>query len=119
MPVRAEPARTALPALCAALSLFCADTDAEAGAWSQPKGQGLAITTVTVSRASDGFDEFGAVVKTPEFAKEDYELYGEYGLTSRFTALLHTRYTRLHPDPPSQSASGLAEGELGLRYGLY
>jgi hypothetical protein len=120
-PTEPERVSRGRPAVCAVLSVFAvawAAPEALAGAWSQPKGQGIAVTTVTVSRASDGFDEFGAVAKTPKFRKEDYELYGEYGLTDRLTALLHTRYTRLHPDPPSERASGLAEGELGLRYGL-
>ena len=93
--------------------------DARAGAWPQEKGHGLAIATVTVSRASDGFDDSGAIVETPEFRKEDYELYSEYGLTNRITALLHTRYSDLHPEKPGVNASGLAEAELGMRYGLY
>jgi hypothetical protein len=104
-------------ALCVA---FCClgISEAEAGAWTQAKGHGLVITAATVSHATDGFDAVGAVADTPEFRKEDYELYGEYGLTGRLTALIHTRYTDLHPDPPGARASGLAEGELGLRYRL-
>lgn len=114
----AERHRILGAALCAAAFVFDA-ADAFAGAWTQPKGQGLAIATVTVSRASDGFDEFGAVAETPEFRKEDYEIYGEYGLTNRLTAILHTRYSHLHPEAPGQRASGLAEGEIGLRQRLY
>jgi len=98
------------------LSGTCA---AQAGAWTQPNGHGLVITGVTLSRATSGFDETGAVIDTPEFAKEDYELYGEYGLTNRLTSIIHTRYTDLHPEAPGTRASGLAEAELGLRYRLY
>jgi hypothetical protein len=106
--------------LAALFSLFfLCPRDAEAGAWTQQKGHGLSITTVTISRASDGFDAGGAVIDTPDFRKEDYELYEEYGLTQHLTALLHLRYTDLHPEPPSEHAAGLGETELGMRLGLY
>jgi len=66
--LRAEIGRVGLAALGAAFSFI--STDAMAGAWTQDKGRGLLITTVTVSRATDGFNDFGAVVDTPKFAKE-------------------------------------------------
>jgi hypothetical protein len=90
-----------------------------AGAWTQPKGHGQIITTVTVSRAQKSFNASGALQAAPHFRKEDYETYGEYGLTDRLTAILHWRVSSLHSDPPSQNDSGLAEAEFGLRQRIY
>ena len=92
---------------------------AGAGAWLQDKGKGQAISGVTVSRAGRSFDETGAAHAAPEFRKEDYDLYAEYGLTSRLTAVFDTRLTRLHPDEPAPSLTGFAETQLGLRGALW
>ena len=107
---------------CAALaliSLLAVPEAARAGAWLQDKGQGQIISSVTVSRAGRSFDETGEAHAAPEFRKEDYEIYAEYGLCSRLTAVFDTRLTTLHPDEPAPSLTGFAETQLGIRGALW
>ena len=91
---------------------------AHAGAWTQDPGRGQAITGMTFSRASKSFDSSGDARSAPEFRKEDYEIYAEYGLRPAITALFHTRLTHLHADA-SSTVTGMGETEFGLRQRLW
>src|SRR5262249_21884879 len=92
-----------------------AAAQAHAGASLQDKGKGLAIASVTVSRADRAFDAEGKAHDATEFRKEDYEIYAEYGLAPRLTATFDTRATTLHPDAPAPNLTGMGETQLGLR----
>ncbi len=53
---------------------------AHAGAWTQERGKGLAITTMTTSRAADAYDSTGARVGPRDFRKDELKSLIEYGL---------------------------------------
>lgn len=111
-----DPFRSKAAAVAACLvALAGAPVPAGAGAWLQDKGSGQIITSATVSRADRSFDADGSTEAAPDFAKEDYGIYAEYGLTSRLTAVFDARVTRLHPDPPASTVTGFGETQLGLR----
>ena len=70
----------------AGLLLATAASSADAGAWTQPKGQGQVILKAESMRAEDGYDPSGEVRPLPA-AREDRSIgvFAEYGLTDRLT----------------------------------
>lgn len=103
----------------ASMTALALSDAAHAGAWTKAAGEISAIMTVSLSCASEAFDASGALSSTPKFRKEDIDIYGEFGLDDETTLVLHPDYINLHPDSPSQSASGFYFTELGLRRQLY
>lgn len=58
---------------------------AYAGAWLQPKGQGLAIAQATYYGTSAYFDDRGSMNSQPRFSKLELQPYVEYGLFNALT----------------------------------
>jgi hypothetical protein len=65
-------------------SVFCAQA-AFAGAWLQPKGDGLFIGQATYFASDNFFDADGVKQKQPQFSKEELQPYAEYGLLDNLT----------------------------------
>jgi|GEM_PF-1171562 len=94
---------------------FCA-----AGAWMQPKGDGLVISGTSINRANLAFDGEGKLLTPVDFEKIDSTFYAEYGLSDRLTlvgntALQDISYTS---SEGPQLYRGFATSKLGLRYGI-
>lgn len=90
---------------------------AQAGAWLQPQGQGLAIANVTYYGTSKYFDSAGELQKQPRFSKYELQPYVEYGLLDRLT-VGGTAYAQT----VSQSGNrnwGLADPEFFARTRLW
>jgi hypothetical protein len=105
----------ALPMLLALL--FLLDKPAIA-AWTQPKGEGLAILTFGHYVAEEAFDRAGERHKMARFAKQELRAYMVYGLTDRLTLGIEPTLRRVRTAyaPPQ---SGWAEGDLFARYLLW
>ena len=91
---------------------------AHAGAWPQKPGEVLLITTVLYDRADGGFDADGDRHGQGWFSKDETALYGEYGLSERFTLLGRIAWQRVarRDGEIFDSAEGLAASEAGLRW---
>jgi hypothetical protein len=77
------------------LALACAGGvfgDAQAGAWTMPKGRGQAITTLTFYRSQGGFDDQGQPVPAARFQRTEAASYLEYGITKGLTVGAEPRY---------------------------
>jgi hypothetical protein len=84
-------------------------TAAFAGAWTQERGKGLAITTITASRASDAYDSTGARIGPRDFRKDELKSQLEYGLLNGITLVLAPSAQIV-----SDNSSGIARKERGL-----
>lgn len=86
-----------------------------AGAWSQPKGEGLAIVKYEPVWTMHRFDlEGDRSVLAHERVDHVVSLWGEYGLTDDVTLLLKTDWQ--NSDDGTRSYEGLGPTELGARW---
>lgn len=110
--------RLLLPAFALALALLLPDPS-RAGAWTLPPGDGLAIFTLTHSRADRFFDGAGGLTSGADFAKTEASLYLEYGLAEGLTLLAQSTLAAKQVDGPvPDERAGLDYSELGLRLRL-
>lgn len=92
-------------------------TTAYAGAWTQDRGHGLAITTARLSKADDAYDVYGIRGSPRDFEKREVEAYLEYGVRDWLTLVLAPSYQSVEDGTREQS--GLAYTDLGIRTRLY
>ena len=91
----------------------------QAGAWTLPPGAGLAIFTVTHSRADRFFDGAGGLTTGTDFTKTEASLYVEYGATEILTLLAQTTLADKQVEGPApDERTGLDYTELGARLRL-
>lgn len=92
-----------------------------AGAWTQERGKGQVITTVTISRATDAFDRSDAPGESRDFRKDEIKNFVEYGLLTGVT-LLFAPTAQIVSDEAAgttRKAKGLADTDLGVRLRLF
>lgn len=98
------------------------DASLWAGAWSQQKGQGLAITTYRYYGTHKVFSGSGSLVKSENgghFTKNEANLYLEYGVTNNITLL--GNFFLQHVSSSDRvsgrdSNFGLSQQEVGARW---
>jgi hypothetical protein len=95
---------------------LCA-TYAHAGAWLQPRAQGLFIQQATYYGSSGYFDAEGDVKSQGRFNKYELQPYLEYGLFDNLTVGA-TGYAQ-HVSQSGASNRGIADPELFARIGLW
>lgn len=107
--------------LLAILSIPLAAGPAEAGAWLQRKGEGLAIVTTLADRADQRFDAGGERIDDGYFYKDETAVYAEYGITARLTAVARLAWQSVERRQGAvhDAAQGLSASELGLRAGVW
>jgi len=99
-------------------------SNANAGAWAQPKGSGLAITTYRFYGTGDNFNSRGERVSYGNdgyFSKNQINVYAEYGLLDRLTIFGNFFYdfVNYNDNFSSQSNNGFPYQELGVRYQFF
>ncbi len=90
---------------------------AHAGAWTQPKGEGLFIAQATYFSSDHYFDFDGYRVKQPTFRKAELQPYAEYGLRDWLTigGSAYMQYVKQAGD----GNQGLGDPELFARIRLH
>jgi hypothetical protein len=96
-----------------------AQSEANAGAWLQPQGEGLAIATTDFSDSTRYFDSHGKLIPIPDYQKFPLGTYIEYGLSDEFT-LVAQPFFDSDKQATSPSPTRLTTGgtDIGLRAGL-
>lgn len=89
---------------------------AHAGAWTQPKGEGLFIAQATYFGSDHYFDFDGQRVKQPTFRKAELQPYAEYGLRDWLT-VGGSAYVQ-HVEQDGDGNQGLGDPELFARIRL-
>ena len=118
-----KPRRAMGALLCAAL-LTLSPQNADAGAWSQPRGH-LYAKLSGISYSSDEiFDAMGKRaamgIDDDRFDAEQTFLYLEYGLLDRLTLVAKTSAGRLvaENDLVEMTTRGIGDADLGIKYQL-
>jgi protein XagA len=96
-----------------------AQSEANAGAWLQPQGEGLAIAATDFSESTRYFDSRGKLIPIPAYQKFSLGTYIEYGLSDEFT-LVAQPFFDADKQATNPSPTRLATGgtDIGLRAGL-
>lgn len=91
-----------------------------AGAWTQPKGDGLVISGTSYNQATLAYDSNGKLSTPVDFQKIDSTFYAEYGLSNRLTVVGNTALQDISytSSQGPQLYRGLATSKLGVRYGV-
>lgn len=99
-----------------------------AGAWTQQKGKGYYKLGFRMVRATEYYEPNGNKLNIPTFGDYTTTLYGEYGLTRRFTLIASIPFKRLTINKQETKSgavlfdgaarNGISDGDLGIRFGL-
>ncbi len=116
---RAPGSLVSVGAFCALIALATSAVrpeDAQAAAWTLPKGDGQAILTGIASDSPRGFDARGHSVDIATYDKADAYLLIEYGLTDAITLIANPSLRHVSVDDASSDTNGLGYTELGARW---
>jgi hypothetical protein len=100
------------------LILTCANTLLAGGGWIKNAGSlytkvGLTMLNTTKFHAPDG-----SLVTTAEFQTMSIQLYGEYGIIDRLSAVFNVPFFRRHAYVTASSVSGVGDIGVELKYGI-
>ena len=101
--------RLRIPAACVVALLLNVPETVQAAAWTQEKGRGLIITSLTYDVATKVFNNTGRLESSPKFVKHEANIYAEYGVTDWLTVLLLPGFQRV-----STGFSGARRTESGI-----
>jgi hypothetical protein len=88
-----------------------------AAPWPQKKGESLFIATTLVDRADRAWSDNREIVDDGFFYKDEFAIYGEYGLSDRFTLVGRVAWqdVRRRNGVDYDSAEGFSASEIGVR----
>ncbi|WP_182086210.1 hypothetical protein [Aureimonas sp. ME7] len=90
-----------------------------AGAWTLPKGTGIAIVQAGVSRSDGAFGSDRHSAPSSGFRKAEIQALAEYGITDRFTLRGRTEWRQLRfEDREPATDTGFGVSEIGGRFRL-
>lgn len=91
---------------------------AMAGAWPTPDGQAQIISTTVYSTAGHEFDSGGKLSREASFKKLEDQIYFEYGVTSRLTAVVATSFQDVDYVGRNgrERFQGFGETQFGVQY---
>lgn len=93
---------------------------AEAGAWTQPAGQGQVILSAHYSEADQGFGPVGEDTEIADFRKIELRSFVEYGLTDWATVTVQPEWRDKRVGPgQGETDRGLGRVDAGARVRLY
>ena len=101
------------------LGLLAAPSAAFAGAWTMPQGTGQWLAGFLASTSTEYFSSTG-LASTPRYNKVEADLFVEYGLTDRLTAIVNPGFQHIDiAAPTSAERTGLDYTEFGARYAFF
>ena len=103
--------------------------EANAGAWTQKRGEGYYKLGLRVVRATRFYDPGGNRISIPTTGDYTTSFYGEYGLTDRLTLVADIPFKRITLNRQVERTSGfvlfdgdaktgVADSDFGVRFGL-
>lgn len=115
------PVRKAGPTALILATLFglCLYSPQSFAAWTQPRGEGLVITTFSTYHADARFDALGGRAEAGGYTKQEVSAYGVYGLTAALTLGAQPVFTRVRANSPAgggrRTLSGVTQMEIFAR----
>jgi hypothetical protein len=107
------------PRFLALVVFLLATTDADAGAWLEPPGQGQVILGGTFSDSLRSYDLGGRLAPVSSYKKLELTAYLEYGATESVTLIAAPSVLDFRAKPPGESYAGMGILEAGGRVKLY
>lgn len=110
-------------------TLLLVRQEANAGAWTQQRGEGYYKLGLRVVRATRFYEPGGNRISIPTTGDYTTSFYGEYGLTDRLTLVVDVPFKRITLNRQVERTSGfvlfdgdaktgVADSEFGVRFGL-
>ncbi|MEL7027915.1 MAG: hypothetical protein AAGL49_01615 [Pseudomonadota bacterium] len=105
----------------AVIGLALAPVQPEAGPWTQDQGDALQILTFVYDSANAAFEARNGQRAETDFTKYEIDLYSEFGVTDRFTLVLHAPYQHIRDEAGDEPVeiSGAGDLELAVRAKLF
>lgn len=93
-------------------------SEAIAGAWNLPPGDGQIITTYNYSQAEEAYTDIEGLDSAVEFTKSEVRVFYEHGLTQNVTAVINAAHQTIGFNGLQSSIDfrDFDKTELGLRY---
>lgn len=104
--------------LLIAFAFALAAQSAHGGAWTRKRGALYSKLGFTTLATSEAYDPDGNKFTTPKFNTWSLNLYGEYGVTDRFTSVLRAPVLRAAKFENSESFTGVGDFSLEFKYGI-
>ena len=86
--------------------------------WTRAQGSIYTKLAVTTLGTSEAHDQNGDTYTTPQFNTWSLNLYGEYGITDRLTAILRAPLLRSAKFENSESLTNIGDLSIEVKYGL-
>jgi protein XagA len=103
-------------------ALFLAHSNAYAGAFLEPAGEGEIITSATFSSSARAFDANGRLIPVSSYQKFELGTYIDYGLTDWLTIVASPSIDHIKTAPApglTQSTTGIGDTAVGARLKIY
>ncbi len=86
--------------------------------WTRKKNTYFLKTSFNLFSSSDYYTPDGAKLKTTQFNQQSLNLYGEYGISDKFTAIINLPMLKLNSYDNTERASGIGDLKIELKYAL-
>jgi hypothetical protein len=97
---------------CIAMGAF-----AQSG-WTRKKNTYFVKTSFNLFSSSEYYTPDGEKLKTTQFNQQSFNLYGEYGISDKLTAIVHFPMLKLNSYDNTETASGIGDLKIEWKYAL-
>jgi hypothetical protein len=100
--------------------LFCISslcTYSQSG-WTRKKNTYFVKTSFNLFSSSEYYTPDGEKIKTTQFNQQSFNLYGEYGISDKLTAIINLPMLKLNSYDNTETASGIGDFKIELKYAL-
>jgi hypothetical protein len=100
--------------------LFCISTlcTYSQSGWTRKKNTYFLKTGFNLFSSSDYYTPDGDKLKTTQFNQQSLNLYGEYGISDKLTAIVNLPMLKLNSYDNTETASGIGDLKIELKYAL-
>ncbi len=96
---------------------FTSLTNAQSG-WTRKKNTYFIKTSLNLFSSSDYYTPDGEKLKTTQFNQQSLNLYGEYGISDKLTAIIGFPMLKLNSYDNTETATGIGDLKIELKYAL-
>jgi hypothetical protein len=100
------------------LAVTSVASEAMAGAWPRKQGSLYSKLAFTTLSTTEAHDQNGDTYTTPQFSTWSLNLYGEYGVTDRLTAILRAPVLRSAKYGNSESVTDVGDFSVEAKYAI-
>ncbi len=91
--------------------------DAQSG-WTRKKNTYFVKTAINLFSSDNYYNPEGQKISSNEFRQQALNLYGEFGVTNRFTTIVHFPLLKLNSFENTNTVAGIGDLKVELKYAL-